>query len=440
MHDRRSDSDSPISRRDFLGRVNASLVGASCAGSAVLTSGCRPEVKKENTIRVGILHSQTGTMAISETSLRDIELFAIEEINAQGGVLGQMLEPVVEDPRSRFEDLFPKRALKLLVEEEVVVVFGCWTSASRKAVLPVFEQTDGLLFYPVQYEGNECSPNIVYTGSVPNQQMLPALDWLRSLSGGSKRRFFLLGSDYVFPWTLSHVITQHFEATYPDTEIVGKRYTPFGHRDYEEVIREIVASEADVVVNMINGDSNLHFYNELQRQGISAADLPVLATSIGEDELRGLLPETVEGHLAASNYFQSIDSPRNRLLVSGFQQEYGEDRVLSDPMEAAYVAVHLWKIAVELAGSADPSSVRAALANGIQFDAPGGTVSLNPRNQHLTKRCRVGRIRSDRQFDIVYEAPRVLAPDPFPQNAFPGWRCDWTDDGLVEGEPVPIKP
>jgi urea transport system substrate-binding protein len=379
-------------------------------------------------------------MAISETSLRDVELFAIEEINAAGGVLGRMLDPVVEDPRSRFDDLFPRRAKRLLVDGKVAVVFGCWTSASRKAVLPVFEQHGGLLFYPLQYEGNECSPNIVYTGSVPNQQVLPAIDWLRSLSGGSRRRFFLVGSDYVFPWTLDHVIEAHFEATYPDTEIVGRAYRPFGHRDFDQVVREIVESGADVVVNAINGDSNLYFYNELARQGVEAAKLPVLATSIGEDELRGMLPEVVEGHLAAWNYFQTINSPQNRRFVEAFQQEHGEDRVISDPMESAYTAVHLWKEAVELAGTTEPAAVRAAFAKGIDFDAPGGTVSLDPRTQHLTKRCRVGRIRSDRQFDIVYEAPRLLTPDPFPQDSFPGWRCDWTRGGLIKGEPVDVHP
>ena len=274
----------------------------------------------------------------------------------------------------------------------------------------------------------------------PTNRCIPAVDWLRSLSGGSRRRFFLVGSDYVFPWTLDHVITAHFEATYPDTEIVGRGYRPFGHRDFEQVVREIIASGADVVINAINGDSNLYFYNELARQGVKAAKLPVLATSIGEDELRGLLPEVVEGHLAAWNYFQTIDSPQNRRFVEAFQQEHGEDRVISDPMESAYTAVHLWKKAVELAGTTEPAAVRAAFAGGIDFDAPGGTVSLDPRTQHLSKRCRVGRIRSDRQFDIVYEAPRLLTPDPFPQDAFPGWRCDWTRGGLIKGEPVDVHP
>jgi urea transport system substrate-binding protein len=305
-------------------------------------------------------------------------------------------------------------------------------------VRPVFEACDGLLFYPVQYEGNECSPNIVYTGTVPNQQVLPAVDWLRSRSGGSRRRFFLLGSDYVFPWTLSHIIEKHLAATYPDTEVVGKQYVPFGHREFRPVVRDIVRSEADVVVNMINGDSNLYFYNELLEQKISASDFPVLATSIGEDELRGMLPEAVEGHLAAANYFQSIDSPANREFVRRFQWEHGEDRVVSDAMESAYTSVYLWKTAVEAAQSIEVAAVRQALATGIKYDAPGGTVRIDPRNQHVTKRCRVGRIRADRQFDIVYETPRVLSPNPFPQESFPGWRCDWTKKGLVPGEAVEL--
>ncbi len=422
---------SRISRRRFVGGMAASVLGAS---------GCSRTTKAVEPINVGILHSQTGTMAISETSLRDMELFAIDEINAAGGVLSRPIKPVVKNPKSRFDDLFPRRARQLLDEEDVVAVFGCWTSASRKAVKPIFEEYDRLLFYPVQYEGNECSPNIVYTGTVPNQQVFPALDWLRSLSGGAKRRFFLVGTDYVFPWTLSHLITNHFKATYPDTEIVGKSYCPFGEKDFERVVTQIGESEADVVINMINGDSNLYFYTELARQGITSDDVPVLATSIGEDELRGLLPELVEGHLAAANYFQSVEREGNHDFIERFRREHGEDRVISDPMEAAYVSVYLWKAAVELAGSTDTEAVRKALGTQIQIDAPGGRVHVDKRNQHLAKRCRVGKIRSDRQFDIVYEAPRILTPDPFPQTSFPGWRCDWTNDGLVEGDPVRIEP
>jgi urea transport system substrate-binding protein len=433
--------DPGVTRRGFLARAGRSALGAACAGGALLSGGCRigTRMPPQEPIKVGILHSQTGPMAISETSLRDIELFAIEEINATGGVLGRNIKAIVEDPRSRFTDLFPKRARKLLIEEGVVAVFGCWTSVSRKAVLPVFEKHKGLLFYPVQYEGNECSPNIVYTGSTPNQQVLPALDWLRSLSGGSKRRFFLIGSDYVFPRTLTYVIQKHLEATYPDAEIVGKVFKPLDELDYESSVRDIEASGADVVINMINGESNLPFYNELQRQGIPASQLPVLATSIFEDELRGLLPEAVEGHLSAGHYFQSLDSPRNHRFVKAFQQEHGEDRVLSDAMEAAYTAVYLWKEAVELAGSTDSAAIREAMSEKIKIEAPGGSVYLDPRNHHLAKYCRVGRIRNDRQFDIVYETPRMIAPDPYPQESFPGWRCDWTRQGRVEGPPVDIR-
>ncbi len=427
----------PPPRREFLKRAGSTLLGAG-ASSTLLTSGCAQKVEADP-IKVGILHSQTGTMAISETSLRDIELFAIEEINAAGGLLGRKIQPVVEDPRSRNDDLFPRRARKLLAEDGVSVLFGCWSSVGRKAVVPVVEEFGSLLFYPVQYEGNECSPNVIYTGSVPNQQILPALDWMRSLSGGRKRRFFLIGGDLIYPLTASHVIRQHFEATYPDTQIVGESYFPLGRTDFVETVREILSSEADVVVNMIDGDSNVHFYDELSRQGVSARDLPVIATSIGEDELRGLLPEVVEGHFAAWNYFQSLESPINRRLIESFQLEHGEDRVMSDPMEAAYVAVQLWKQGVESAGSADPMAVRDALRSGAQIAAPSGNVSLDPRNQHLSKRCRVGRIRADRQFDIVFESSRMLGPDPFPQDAFPGWRCDWTGSGLVEGPAVEIK-
>lgn len=425
-------------RREFLRTANSALLGGIAIGGTAVVGGCHSSVPTEP-INVGLLHSQTGTMAMSESALRDIELYAIEEINALGGVLGRPIRPIVKDPKSRFEDLFPRRARELLTEDQVCVVFGCWTSSSRKAVLPVFEEFDGLLFYPVQYEGNECSPNVVYTGTVPNQQILPAVDWLRSLAGGSRRRFFLVGSDYVFPWTLSHIVRQHIEATYPDTEIVRELYVPLAERDFETVVSDIKASDADVVLNMINGDSNIYFFNELHRQGMTAEQLPVLSTSVSENELRGLLPEAVQGHFAAFNYFQSVDRPQNRNFVSGFQAEHGLDRVMSDAMEAAYVSVYLWKEAVELGGATDAMSVRESLRKGIEIDAPGGAVSIDPRNQHLTKRCRVAKIRPDRQFDIVYEAPRSIIPEPFPQYAFPGWRCDWTDFGLVEGPPVDVR-
>ncbi len=425
-------------RREFLRSANATLFGVLGIGGTAGVCGCRSYARAEP-INVGLLHSQTGTMAMSESALRDSELYAIEEINAVGGVVGRPIRPIVKDPKSRSEDLFPLRAGELLANDQACAVFGCWTSSSRKAVLPVLEELGGLLFYPVPYEGNECSPNVVYTGTVPNQQVLPAVDWLRSLAGGSRRRFFLLGSDYVFPWTLSPVVRHHIAATFPDTEIVRELYVPLAERDFDSVVRDIKASEADVVLNMVNGDDNIYFFNELHRQGITAERLPVLSTSVGENELRGLLPEAVEGHLAAFNYCQSVDRPQNRDFVSGFQTEHGLDRVTSDAMEAAYVSVYLWKTAVELAGETNPMSVRDALRKPIEIDAPGGAVSVDPRNQHLHKRCRIGKIRADRQFDIVYEAPRAIRPEPFPQNAFPGWRCDWTDSGLVQGPLVDVR-
>jgi len=408
------------------------LAALPATATALYGCGSRPAP-----VRVGILHSQTGTMAISEISLRDAELLAIEEINAGGGILGRQLEPIVEDGRSRFDDVFPAKAAKLLVEDKVAVVFGCWTSASRKAVLPVFEQHNGLLFYPLQYEGNESSRNIVYTGASPNQQILPAVDWLLSTAGGNRNRFFLIGSDYVFPRTANFIIGKYLKSK-GRAAVVGERYTPLGHRDYKGIVQEIVNAKPDVIFSTINGDSNLAFYDELAAQGVTADRLPVVATSVGEDELRGLLPDRVTGHLAAWTYFQSLDTPANREFVARFRREHGPDRVLDDPIEAAYAQVYLWKLAVEKAGSFEVDRVRDAFRAGIEFDAPGGRVRIDPKTQHAFKRFRMGRIRADRQFDIIYESPEWIEPAPYPQVAFPGWRCDWTQGGVTQGPEVQI--
>jgi urea transport system substrate-binding protein len=260
-----------------------------------------------SSVKVGILHSQTGTMSISEISLRDAELLAIDEINAKGGVLGRQIEPVVEDGRSRFTTVFPKKARKLLLEDKVAVVFGCWTSSSRKAVLPVVEELNGLLFYPVQYEGNESSRSIVYTGAAPNQQILPAIEWLMSVAGGSRKRIYLVGSDYVFPRTANFIITKYLQAR--GTGVAGESYTPLGHNDYKETVQQIRKADPDAIFSTINGESNVGFYNELTAKGITSDKIPVVATSVGEDELRSLLPDRVRGHFAAWNYFQSIDTP-----------------------------------------------------------------------------------------------------------------------------------
>jgi urea transport system substrate-binding protein len=415
------------------------LLAASSALSPFILSGCSGGGgggKGGDKIKVGILHSLTGTMAISEASLKDVEVMALEEINKAGGVLGKQVEWIIEDPESKFTDVFPAKARKLLNRDKVVAVFGCWTSVSRKNVKPVFEEENGLLFYPVQYEGNECSKNIVYTGAAPNQQILPAVDWLLSKEGGSKKKFYLLGTDYVFPRTANLIIVKYLESK--GMKVVAERYTPFGHKDYATIVQDIVDKAPDVIFSTINGDSNVNFYNELGSQGITADKIPSVAVSVGEDELRGLDPSKVKGHLAAWNYYQSLDNPKNKEFVKKFLDKYGKDRVTDDPIEAAYIGVYLWKAAVEKAGSTDVDPVREAFKSNIEFDAPGGKIKLDPENQHIYKRFMMGRIRDDKQFDVVYKT-ELIKPDPYPQVVFPGWGCDWTKGGVTKGKEVHIE-
>ncbi|MFN7629060.1 MAG: ABC transporter substrate-binding protein [Pirellula sp.] len=386
-------------------------------------------------IRVGILHSQTGTRAISETPLRHAEILAIEEINKAGGVLGRQLEPIVKDGHSR-QDHFRLRSTDLIEEHDVAVVFGCWTSADRKAVLPIFEQSNKLLFYPLQYEGNESSRNVFYSGSTPNQQILPAIDWFLSDEGGNKKKIFLIGSDYVYPRTANYIVKKYLGTK--SMNIAGEIYVPLGHRDFGPIIEQIVETQPDLILSTINGDSNIHFYRNLHERGITASQLPVVATSIGEGELRVLPPETTQGHYAVWSYFQSLDSAENQKFVQLYKREFGHDRVVDDPMEAAYTQVFLWKQAVEKAGTTDTDAVRKALEAGIEVNAPGGRGRLDGKTHHMHKRFRLGRIRGDRQFDIVYESADTIAPDPYPEFAFPGWSCDWTRGGIKKGPVVTI--
>jgi urea transport system substrate-binding protein len=425
-----AEPDTPLAtwtRRDLLRT-------AAAAGPALVLAGCSRAAA--DPIKVGILHSQTGPMAISETSLRDAELLAIDEINAAGGVLGRPIEAIVEDGRSRFTDIFPRKARKLLAEDKVAAVFGCWASDSRKAVLPVFEEHNGLLFYPLVYEGNESSPNVVYTGAAPNQQILPAIDWLLSPEGGSRKRFCHIGSDFVYTRTASRIIVKYLQAR--GLSVAGDVYLELGHKDFTGIVRDITKADPDVVFSTINGDSNVSFFNELAAQGVTADKLLVLSVCVGEDELRGLLPDRVKGHLAAWNYFQSLDTPRTREFVQRFKDEYGHDRVTDDPIEAAYFQVYLWKLAVEQAGSTEVDKVRAALRSGIEFEAPGGKVKVDPKTQHTYKRFRLGRVRGDRQFDVIHESPDWIEPEPYPKVAFPGWHCDWTKGGVTRGAAVAI--
>jgi urea transport system substrate-binding protein len=373
-------------------------------------------------------------MAISETSLRDVELFAFEQINASGGLLGRQIEAWGPDPKSRTE-LYPKRAREL-IDWGATALFGCWTSSSRKAVLPVIEEHDRLLFYPVQYEGNESSAHVVYGGMVPNQQILPLIDWLSSPAGGSLKKIFLLGSDYVFPRTANFVAKKYMATK--GMRPAGEMYLPLGHRDFGPVVSLIEASGADCVLSTINGDSNIGLFDALAAARVDPAKLPVVSTSIAEDELRNLLPEHVCGHLAASCYFQSLPTDANRRWVADFRHEFGHDRVTSDPLEPQWCLVHLWRQAVERARSLDTEAVRAAMRDGLGFAGPGGSVRLDPKTQHCTHSFRLGRIRSDRQFDIVHQSDAPIEPDPYPQIAFPGWSCDWTTGGITRGPEVSI--
>jgi urea transport system substrate-binding protein len=426
--------DGRIGRRAAVARGAAATLAAARALAPGVFVGCSLGVPRQGEVTLGLLHSQTGPLAISATSLRDVEIHAVERINAAGGILGRRVVMRAPDPRSRPE-LFVKRARQLL-EAEVVAVFGCWTSVSRKAVLPIFEAAKKLLFYSVQYEGNEASPSCVYGGTLPNQQILPALDWLLGPAGGDRKKAFLVGSDYVFPRTANFIAKKYLKSR--GLKPVGEAYLPLGDRDFSGIVKQIQASGADCVLNTVNGDSNLGLFAALAAAKVDPARVPVMSTSIAEDELRSLLPAQVQGHLAAACYFQSLDTPANREWVQGFRDAFGFDRVTGDPMEPDWCLLHLWKQAVEKAGSFDTEAVRQAFRDGLEFAGPGGTVRLDPKTQHTTKRFLVGRIRGDRQFDIVHQSPAPIDPDPFPEIAFPGWSVDWTKDGITRGPEVDI--
>lgn len=357
-------------------------------------------------IKVGILHSLSGTMAISEVSVKDAEMMAIEEINAKGGVLGKKLVPVVEDGASDWPT-FAEKARKLISEDKVATVFGGWTSASRKAMLPVFEELNGLLWYPVQYEGLESSPNIFYTGATTNQQIVPSVTWLLENRG---KKFFLLGSDYVFPRTANKIIKEQLKAE--GGELVGEEYTPLGHTDYSTLISKIKEADPDIVYNTLNGDSNVAFFKQLKDAGITAKDLTTLSVSVAEEEIRGIGADVLEGQLAAWNYYQTTDTPENKTFVENYKKAYGEDRVTADPIEAGYIAVYLWAAAVEKAGTTDVAAVKEA-AKGLEFNAPEGKVTIDGETQHIYKTVRIGEVQADGQFKEVFATDGPVKPDPY---------------------------
>jgi len=393
--------------------------------AAIALSGAMSlPVFAQETIKVGVLHSLSGTMAISETVLKDTILMAIDEINAKGGVLGKKLEPVVVDPASNWP-LFAEKARQLISKDKVVVTFGCWTSVSRKSVLPVYEELNSLLFYPVQYEGEELSKNVFYTGAAPNQQAIPAVEYLMSKDGGSAKRWVLLGTDYVYPRTTNKILRAFLHSKGVADADIMEEYTPFGHSDYQSIIANIkkFASEGKktAVVSTINGDSNVPFYKELGNQGLKATDVPVVAFSVGEEELRGVDTKPLVGHLAAWNYFQSIKAPANDEFIKKWSAYakaknipgHKDKPLTNDPMEASYIGIMMWKQAVEKAKSTDTDKVIAAMA-GQTFPAPSGITSkMDEKNHHLHKSVFIGEVRADGQFNVVWKTPGPVKAQPW---------------------------
>jgi urea transport system substrate-binding protein len=400
------------------------MIFSACAAPAAPAPASSPESTVEpatesgsagsdsDVIKVGILHSLSGTMAISEVSVRDATLLAIEEINAAGGIMGKQLVPVIEDGASDWPT-FAEKARKLLQQDEVDVVFGCWTSASRKAVLPVFEELNGLLFYPVQYEGLESSPNIFYTGAEPTQQIIPGVEFLVNELGS--RKIYLLGSDYVFPRTANLIIKAQLE--HLGVELAGEEYVPLGGTEFSTIISKIQEAQPDAIFNTLNGDSNVAFFKQFKDAGFSAESLPVMSVSVAEEEVRGIGPENIAGHYTAWNYYETTQTEANEKFVAAYKAAYGDDRPTADPIEAGYFGVYLWKAMVEMAGTTDVDAVRAAAASGeIEFDAPEGLIKVDPDNQHTYKYIRIGQINEAGLIDEVYSSSDPVKPDPFLKN------------------------
>ena len=406
----------PMIRRALLSAAAAGLLAVSSLAQA------------GDTIKVGVLHSLSGTMAISETTLKDTVLMMIDEQNKKGGLLGKKLEPVVVDPASNWP-LFAEKARELLAKDKVDVVFGCWTSVSRKSVLPVFEELNGLLFYPVQYEGEESSKNVFYTGAAPNQQAIPAVDYL--MKDLKVKRWVLAGTDYVYPRTTNKILEAYLKSKGVKAEDIMINYTPFGQSDWQSIVSDIKkfgsAGKKTAVVSTINGDANVPFYKELGNQKISAEDIPVVAFSVGEEELAGIDTKPLQGHLAAWNYFQSIKSPANKVAIDNWHKFIKNDkRTFNDPMEATYIGFNLWVKAVEKAQSTDVSKVSDAIIGLETPNLTGGVAKVLP-NHHITKPVYIGEIKDDGQFDVVWKTKAEVPGDAW-SDFLPGSKdlvADW---------------
>jgi urea transport system substrate-binding protein len=399
-------SKSVVGRRPFLRHALAATAGLALGLAAALPA------RAADTIKVGILHSLSGTMAISETTLKDVMLMLIEEQNAKGGLLGQKLEAVVVDPASNWP-LFAEKARELISKDKVAVVFGCWTSVSRKSVLPVFKELNSILFYPVQYEGEESERNVFYTGAAPNQQAIPAVDYL--MKEEKVKRWVLAGTDYVYPRTTNKILEAYLKQKGVKDADIMINYTPFGHSDFQTIVSDIKkfgsAGKKTAVVSTINGDANVPFYKELGNQGIKATQIPVVAFSVGEEELAGLDTKPLLGHLAAWNYFESIKSPINAKFIKDWHTFIKNDkRVTNDPMEAHFIGFNMWVKAVEKVKSTDPDKVIDALPGIEAPNLTGGTSKMLP-NHHITKPVLIGEVRGDGQFDVVWKTPGLVPGD-----------------------------
>ena len=408
--------------------LTARFIGTFAAAAMGMALAFAPAHAADDTIKIGVLHSLSGTMAISETTLKDTMLFLIDEQNKKGGVLGKKLEAVVVDPASDWP-LFAEKARQLIEQDKVAAVFGCWTSSSRKSVLPVFEELNSMLFYPVQYEGEESSRNVFYTGAAPNQQAIPAVDYLASEEG--VERWVLAGTDYVYPQTTNKILKAYLNAKGVKDEDIMINYTPFGHADWQTIVSDIKkfgsAGKKTAVVSTLNGDANVPFYKELANQGIKAEDIPVVAFSVGEEELAGLDTKPLVGHLAAWNYFQSVDSDANAEFIKEWHAYIKNDkRVTNDPMEATFIGFNMWVKAVEAAGTTAPDAVIDSIVGVSVPNLSGGYSTMMP-NHHITKPVLIGEVQDDGQFDIVYKTPGLVVGDEW-SDYLPGSKdliSDW---------------
>lgn len=394
----------PVAALAACGGAKVDSTGSGATGSAASAASC---VKTDgDSIKIGFLNSRSGTMAISENTVFDSLTMAAEQINAAGGVMGKKLDVVAEDGASE-PTVFAEKAQKLISSDCVAAVFGGWTSASRKAMLPVFESNNALLFYPVQYEGLEASKNIYYTGATTNQQIVPALDYLKSKGVKS---LFLVGSDYVFPRTANKIIKAYAQAN--GIEVKGEEYTPLGSTDFATIVNKVKSAGAGAVFNTLNGDSNVAFFKEYTNAGLKAASMPVLSVSIAEEEVKGIGAANVVGQLTAWNYYETLDNPQNKKFVADFKAKYGANRVTSDPMEAAYTSMFLWKAMVEKAKSFDVAKINAA-SGGVSFDAPEGKVTVDGENHHVAKTALIGQIQPNGLIDTIWTSGKPITPDPF---------------------------